>query len=129
MLLGTSTSTIRVSDMQARMNLCCHLDLDFDWECDSTIYSTLSSVHSPLRRPKTGAPETPPWPMTRTSTHEMRERAETKSNDGSAAVVSDDVGFRVRVFIVLNLFPIWFEFGFQSWVWVGFGIGEDNNRR
>ncbi|MFS7980886.1 hypothetical protein Hanom_Chr11g00980661 [Helianthus anomalus] len=59
----------------------------------------------------------------------MRERAETKSNDGSAAVVSDGVGFRVRVFIVLNLFPIWFEFGFQSWVWVGFGNGEDNNRR
>ncbi|MFS7947507.1 hypothetical protein Hanom_Chr06g00549081 [Helianthus anomalus] len=59
----------------------------------------------------------------------MRERSETKSNDGSSAVVSDGVGFRVRVFIVLNLFPIWSEFGFQSRVWVGFGISEDNNRR
>ncbi|KAJ0874645.1 hypothetical protein HanPSC8_Chr11g0466681 [Helianthus annuus] len=39
MLLGTSTSTIRVSDMQARMNLSCHLDLDFDWECDSDLGS------------------------------------------------------------------------------------------
>ncbi|MFS7970077.1 hypothetical protein Hanom_Chr09g00816761 [Helianthus anomalus] len=39
MLLGTSTSTIRVSDMQARMNLICYLDLDFDWECDSDLGS------------------------------------------------------------------------------------------
>ncbi|KAM0017638.1 putative protein kinase RLK-Pelle-DLSV family [Helianthus debilis subsp. tardiflorus] len=39
MLLGTSTSTIRVSDMQARMNLSYHLDLDLDWECDSDLGS------------------------------------------------------------------------------------------
>ncbi|KAJ0698006.1 putative protein kinase RLK-Pelle-DLSV family [Helianthus annuus] len=35
MLLGTSTSTIRVSDMRARMNLSYHLDLVLNWECDS----------------------------------------------------------------------------------------------
>ncbi|MFS8026074.1 hypothetical protein Hanom_Chr16g01482741 [Helianthus anomalus] len=39
MLLGTSTSTIRVSDMQVRMNLSCYLDLDFNWECDSDLGS------------------------------------------------------------------------------------------
>ncbi|KAJ0523345.1 putative protein kinase RLK-Pelle-DLSV family [Helianthus annuus] len=39
MLLGTSTSTIHVSDMRARMNLSCHLDLDLDWECESDLGS------------------------------------------------------------------------------------------
>ncbi|MFS7923964.1 hypothetical protein Hanom_Chr03g00267031 [Helianthus anomalus] len=39
MLLGTFTSTIRMSDMRARMNLSCHSDLDLDWECDSELGS------------------------------------------------------------------------------------------